>query len=199
VTFAQLGQIRIRKVDGDSTRILVATPTSLRPSWSSDGRTIAFIRNGVRAVDVSTGVESWVSSVGSYVHWFADSRSVLATAVEVEAGLPAYQLQRIDVGSGLVQDLMTFRTSDDCAFFVPAHDGGSVFFGRMPRDGRSQVWSLSLTTLQATQMTTEGGDYPSVSPDGQWIVYTNTDPNEGGLWKMRVDGSEKRRLTRPTL
>jgi Tol biopolymer transport system component len=197
VTFAKLGQILVKKVDGDSTWTLVTTPTSLRPCWSPDGRTIVFIRNGVRAVDVSSGAESLVSTTGSYVHWFANSGSVLATAVEVEAGLLAYRLRRIDVGSGFAQDLMTFRTSDDCAFFVPSHDGGSVFFGRMPQDGRSQVWSLSLTTFQATPMTTEGGDYPSVSPDGQWIVYTNTDPNEGGLWKMRTDGSEKRRLTTP--
>lgn len=199
ITFARLGQIHARKVEGDSTRLLVTVPTSLRPVWSPDGRTIAFIRNGVRTVDVGSGVESWVNSVGSYVHWFAGSRSVMTTAVYAEAGQLAYELQRVDVDSGNAQDLMTFRTSDDCAFFVPSHDGGTAYFGRKPRDGRSQVWSLSFATFQAAPLTTEGGDYPDVSPDGQWIVYTNSNPNEGGLWKMRVDGTEKRRLTKPVL
>lgn len=197
VTFARLGQIHAKKLESDSTRLLVTTPSSLRPTWSPDGRTIAFIRDGVRAVDFSSGLERWVSSAGSYVQWFAGSRTVLSTVVYVEAGQLAYELQRIHVDSSTAQDLMTFRTSDDCAFFVPTHDGGSVLFGRKPRDGRSQVWSLSLSTFQARQLTTEGGDYPSVSPDGQWIVYTNTDPDEGGLWKMRVDGSGKQRLTKP--
>jgi Tol biopolymer transport system component len=117
----------------------------------------------------------------------------------VEAGQYAYVLQRAQVDSAIVHDLMTLRTADDCAFFVPAPDGSTVYFGRKPADGRSQVWSISLTTFVARQLTTDGGDYPAVSPNGQWVVYTNTNPNEGGLWLMRKDGSDKRRLTRPAL
>lgn len=197
VAFARLGQILARNVENDSVRVLVATPGSLRPTWSSDGATIAFTRTGIRAVDVATGVESWVSSAGTYVHWFADSRSVLTTVVSAEAGQLAYELQRVHVDSGYARDLMTFRTADDCAFFVPSMSGDKVYFGRKPSELRSQVWSLSLTTFQATPLTVDGGDYPAVSPDGEWIVYTNTDPNEGGLWLMRTDGSDKQRISKP--
>lgn len=197
VAFARLGQIVLRKVESDSLRVLVTIPGSLRPTWSTDGRTIAFIRNGVRASDVASGVESWVSSAGTYVHWIPNSRSVLVTVVGMEAGQFAYGLQRVQVDSAIAQDLMTFRTYDDCAFFVPSRDGRTVYFGRKPGDGRSQVWSLSLTTFEARQLTTDGGDYPAVSPDGEWIVYTRTTPDDGGLWLMRKDGTEKRRLTNP--
>ncbi|MCU0453161.1 MAG: hypothetical protein MUE68_05850 [Bacteroidetes bacterium] len=197
VAFARSGQIVARKVGGDSLRVLVTTPGSLRPSWSTDGRTIAFIRGGVRAYDVGSGIESWVSSTGSYAHWIRNTRSVLVTIVNVQSGHYAYELQRVHVDSAYAQDLATFRTSDDCAFFVPSQDGQTVYFGRKPSDGRSEVWSLSLTTFQSRRLTTDGGDYPAVSPDGEWIVYTRTASDDGGLWLMRKDGSEKRRLTDP--
>ena len=36
---------------------------------------------------------------------------------------------------------------------------------------------------------------PSVSPDGQWLAYTTFGPPREDIFVMRVDGSERRRLT----
>ena len=197
VAFYQLGQIVARKVDSDSLRVLVTGPGSIRPTWSTDGRTLAFIRSGVMTLDLTSGVESWVSPVGTFVHWIPNTRSVLIGVSYIEAGQYAYVVQRANVDSAIVRDLFTLRTVDDCAFFVPSPDGSTVFFGRKPLDEQPQVWSVSVTTLQSRQLTTDGGDYPAVSPNGQWIAYTRTAADDGGLWLMRTDGTGKRRLTQP--
>lgn len=60
---------------------------------------------------------------------------------------------------------------------------------------QSQLWSVPVSGGLAKQLTTEGGDYPDWSPDGQWIVYTKIDRRNGYLWLMRPDGSEKHQIT----
>jgi Tol biopolymer transport system component len=67
-----------------------------------------------------------------------------------------------------------------------AWDGGTNF---------TNIWVYSMTTGAYSQLTTEGGNYPDWSPDGQWIVYTKVDPLNGHLWLMRPDGTEKHQIT----
>jgi WD40 repeat protein len=197
IAFYQVGQIIARSVSSESLRVFVNVPGSIRPAWSSDGRTLAFIRNGVVALDLSSGGERLVAVAGSYVQWFPGTRSILIGVAQAEPSSNAFLLQRADVDSLLIRDLFTFRTSDDCGFFVPTPDGTTVLFGRKPFDRRADVWSVTLGTYQLRQLTVDGGDYPAVSPDGHWVAYTRTTPDDGGLWLMRTDGTAKRRLTQP--
>ena len=199
IAYYQDGQILASGVQSDSQQVLVSSPGSNRPAWSPDGMTLAFVRNGIVAVDVATGTERLLYPHGSYVQWFPGTQSVLVGVAAAEAGTFAFYLVRVDADSLDAHDLMTIRTSDDCGFFVPSPDGSTVFFARMPRDRRAEVWSARPATYQLTQLTTDGGDFPAVSPNGLWVVYTRTAPDDGGLWLMRPDGSGKKRLTQPGL
>jgi len=58
------------------------------------------------------------------------------------------------------------------------------------------IWKIILETGEIVQMTYEGGTWPSYNPTGDKIVYTNTNINEGGIWIMNKDGSNKQRLTK---
>ncbi len=58
------------------------------------------------------------------------------------------------------------------------------------------IWKIILETGEIVQMTYEGGTWPSYNPTGDKIVYTNTYINEGGIWIMNKDGSNKQRLTK---
>ena len=75
--------------------------------------------------------------------------------------------------------------------------GDKIVLGVKGSNDYAEVWVLDLIQRTITQLTSDGGDYPSWSPDGTRIVYTRTQPGDGGLWVMNLDGSNKRRLTKP--
>lgn len=69
-----------------------------------------------------------------------------------------------------------------------------------------QIYTIGVTSLAAAhvdtaslqQLTTEGANfYPSWSPDGEWIAYDSNMDSPNGMyfvWKMRANGSQKKRL-----
>ncbi len=188
-------QILAHSVMTDSVRVLVNAPSGIRPAWSPDGSTLAFVRNGVVVMNLGAGTETLLSTQGSYVQWFPGTNALLVGVAVSDAASNAFVLLRIDIDSLDTRELVTIRTNDDCGFFVPSPDGSTIFFGRKPYDLRAEVWSVKPALQQVTQLTSDGGDYPAVSPNGQWVVYTRTAPDDGGLWLMRPDGSGKKRLT----
>ena len=40
-----------------------------------------------------------------------------------------------------------------------------------------------------------GEEFPSCSPDGQWVVYTSTASNKFTLWKVSIEGGDPLQLT----
>ena len=46
----------------------------------------------------------------------------------------------------------------------------------------------------AVQLTTEGGTYPSVSTDGQWVYYTNSRDGHTGVWRVPLAGGTPERI-----
>jgi Tol biopolymer transport system component len=76
-------------------------------------------------------------------------------------------------------------------------DGRSILFG-LETDTRAGIAIVSASGAGLRNLTPTGFQgQASFSPDGQWIVYER-DVSEGdnGVWLMRADGSEKRRVTR---
>jgi TolB protein len=57
------------------------------------------------------------------------------------------------------------------------------------------IWVINSDGSHLEQLTTEGGESPSWSPDGARLVYTNLKEGNGRLWIMNEDGSEKHQLT----
>ena len=59
--------------------------------------------------------------------------------------------------------------------------------------GDTQVWTNFGPNEFPTQITTEGGREPAISPDGTRIAYIN--PRDGNLWVVDADGSARTQLT----
>lgn len=71
----------------------------------------------------------------------------------------------------------------------------------------AQIFTIEVNSLQPArvdtnslvQLTTEGRNfYPDWSPDGEWIAYDSNHNTPNGMnfiWKMKVNGSEKTRIT----
>jgi Tol biopolymer transport system component len=94
-----------------------------------------------------------------------------------------------------LRDLAQFSTSSEAGFSSMSPTGEEMVFSVLPPTGISQIWKVDLATKKATQLTTDGGDYPAWSPGGTWIVYTRVADGDGGLWMMKADGSLKKRIT----
>jgi Tol biopolymer transport system component/DNA-binding winged helix-turn-helix (wHTH) protein len=76
-------------------------------------------------------------------------------------------------------------------------DGKYLLFASMHK-GVGSIWRMDADGSNLRQLITlRTGPLPfDCSPDGQWIIYDNILPGQGGrLWKMRIDGSNQVQLT----
>lgn len=76
-------------------------------------------------------------------------------------------------------------------------DGRWVIFESNTRDGYRDIYRLENATGEVRALTNnpEGNFRPSLSPDGQWVVFSSSRDSVSELYRMRPDGSEVRRLT----
>jgi Tol biopolymer transport system component/DNA-binding winged helix-turn-helix (wHTH) protein len=71
-------------------------------------------------------------------------------------------------------------------------DGRYIVFSSN-RSGRLQIWRMDADGSNAVQLTSStAANFPSVSPDGRWIVYNIVD--DWSLWKVSINGGQPARL-----
>ncbi len=110
-------------------------------------------------------------------------------------------------GSGLMR--INDSGEDTCSFFFPDNERVVYTSTRDNLDKPVGNWSSSRHYPQgaeiyvahldgsSTRRITDNDVYDaevSVSPDGQWILFTRQIKGQLDLWRMRVDGSEQRRV-----
>ena len=199
IAYSQQTMIYRVPITQDVPELLVSQVPSIRPAWSPDGASLAYARDGLRIIRVSSGEDVSLFHYGTSPSWRPDGASVLAYDVRPDAGSgsPRYSVFMVSVDSSVFSEVYVLYTHDDCAFFSMSPDGLHIVFSRKPEGELAGIRRISLGSRTEIGLTTDGGDYPSISPDGEWIAYTRTAPDDGGLWIMRMDGSEKRRVTSP--
>jgi Tol biopolymer transport system component len=76
-------------------------------------------------------------------------------------------------------------------------DGQTIAFESLAADGRWAIWTIEPRTGTTRQLTAEPGEShaPSWSRDGQWILFSSDRDGARDIWRMRVDGGAKERLT----
>jgi len=74
------------------------------------------------------------------------------------------------------------------------YGGGGIFASEA--DG-SHERQLAAVPEGVTPEFPEGAEdeWPDVSPDGQWVAFTRAHSSDGGLFSMKIDGTNLRRLT----
>lgn len=72
-------------------------------------------------------------------------------------------------------------------------DGQTIYFSSR-RSGGFEIYSININGDGLQRLTREIGSLyaPELSPNGEWIVYTN---NGNGLWVMKPDGSNPHAIT----
>lgn len=189
---------------GGDSRLLTPVDfpyNATRPSWSPDGRLIAFRasrgteRGGIwvmsaAAEDLKPLLDDAVNDY--YPRWFADGKRVL-----IERDVPGKEgdVWVIDVALRTARQLTSHPALDGAGTISP--DETRIAFPS-ERSGLRNIWIMPLDEGEAGawQFTTEGGRGPAWSPDGRWIAYgCPVAPTQHALCLKAVAGGPIRQAT----
>jgi Tol biopolymer transport system component len=202
LVFSDQSQIFKMKVNGDSLIQLTNSGNNFFPAWSPDGLWLAYDSNvndprganviwkmladGSAKRDISQhGVGEW-----RMPNWSPSGRRITHQRY-VGAGAP--EVVTMDTSGGDEVRLTFDDHFDSYPQYSP--DGTKIAFTSQANGGMAQIWVMNSDGANPRQLTTTQGYTCDWSPDGEWIVYTDSRAVNGRLWTMRKDGSEKRQLT----
>ena len=72
-------------------------------------------------------------------------------------------------------------------------DGRWIYFALAGIEG-DDIWKISSTGGEATQVTRNGGDVPRLSRDGKYLFYQKGWPTDVTVWRLPVEGGEETQL-----
>ncbi len=178
--------IEVADYDGFNSKPLYRSHYPLlSPSWSTDGKKIAFVsfekeRQSINVVDVISGRVERVAQypgINSAPAWSPDGRT-LALVLSKDGSpkiytldLASHQLTRVTEGAGA--DTEPTWSSN----------GGSIVF-TSDRGGKPQIYRVTLGSGRIERLTFKGNynATPSVTPDNKHLVTLHRD--EGGLFSI---------------
>lgn len=184
---------------GVSSNLLTHSRFIWAPTFSPDGKTIAFSRG-----DVDGAWSIWtVSSEGRdarrvssgelpqiYPRFTPDGESLIYFTWSDERPDRVWLVPRV---GGPPSPLTPERDGDD-AYADVSPDGSRLAFTRT-EGGESHVWVAPIAGGEPRKLTESVSALPHWSPDGQWIAFTKDRTMSGGIFAIRADGSDERRLT----
>jgi polyisoprenoid-binding protein YceI len=172
----------------------------LDPTWSPDGRRIAYARaepyqfssppsvHVIRA-DGSGRRSLTPSRFSTQPDWSPDGRRLAVTAA---GAMEVTRIAIVDTGGAAVRELDGTPTADSEPRWSP--DGRRLAVSAYGGPGNDDVALLDPATGRFQRLTTSPSyeHSPAWSPDGRRIAYVR----DGAIHVMRADGSGDRRLTR---
>ena len=182
----------IKAVDSDALRRLTETPLAeTSPTWSPDGRDIAFLRagQGVFVISALGGTERKIADAGSALGWTPDGRALL---VRDRARDKPYGIVQIDLDSGRRQQLTQAPNGIGDWTFDVSPDGQRLAFVRYEREGVSDVYVVPLSGGEVRRRTRWNATISRVAwmPGGREILYSvNEAPGlDPSLFRVPADG-----------
>lgn len=176
------------------------------PSWSPDGRRLAFMRNGrVLVIDADGSNEKDLAG-GAWPTWSPDG-SLIAFVVQPALGVTrAIQVMSPDGSAARTLLAPTVNLYDPCyavGFLAWAPDGASIAFVTSNCEWPAKIALVSADGTGERRLTapTPGSEVtdewgPAWSPDGSRLVYVHVDffTGDGGLSIIDRNGGDNRPL-----
>lgn len=203
IAFSDRAQIFKVKTNGDSLTQLTSEGRNFFPAWSPDGEWIAYDSdsqspNGMNFIwrmkaDGSEKKRILYDLTKGEIRmpdWSPDGKRIVHQGY---VGANAPEIVIMDT-AGQNAARLTFDDRND-AYPKFSPDGESVLFTSQPTGEYPQIWIVSVNGTIRRQVTSTQGYTGDWSPDGEWIVYTDSRAINGRLWITRKDGRSKRQLT----
>ena len=177
--------LEVAEPDGSNpARVVVSNEPIMSPSWSPDGRQIAYVsfekkQAQIYSVMVETGQRRLLTSfpgINGAPAWSPDGRSMVV--VLSKTGSP--KLYTVDLATGSMKQLTYGDAIDTEPRFSP--DGQSLLF-TSGRGGSPQVYSMNLTTSIINRLTYDGNynAKASFTPDQKTMVMLHREDRERGF------------------
>jgi serine/threonine protein kinase/WD40 repeat protein len=187
--------------DGKARRITDGLTTYTGISLTSDGNSLVTLQanvitqlwivpsgDGSKAKQITTG------SIGyNNLSWTADGKIVCTSDESGTAdiwSMDAEGKNKKQLTSNMALNVYPSVSSDGRYIVFDSNRGGnaSIF----------NIWRMNLDGSNPKQLTQgEGEFYPTISPDGKWVVYaTMIEAGKPTLWKISSDGGEAVQLTK---
>ncbi len=206
LVFSDKAQIYKIKSNGDSLIQLTSEGRNYFPSWSPDGKWIAYDSNK----DSPNGMNFiWkMKSDGSEKtriayepekgeirepSWSPDGSKIVHIRYSKDFNTEASEIVVMNENGNNVKRLTFNDGMDDFPKYSP--DGNNIAYTYQPNGGTPQIWVMNSDGTNQKQLTETQGYGCDWSPDGEWIIYTDSRAISGRLWIMKRNGKNKHQIT----
>ena len=193
------------KANGDSLTRLTFNGDNTDPTWSPGGQKIAYSvhlgeRSGLYVMNSDGTNNQRIKQYLFKPSWLPDGKNIIAKGPLHGDTTDIYRI-----------NIETFDSIKVCYLYgggitdiTVSRDGFTIAFVRQQSGKLLQIWTMNIDGTGLRQLTglsdpaVEGGDFPCWSSDGTKIVYSRYGyggDNNGKLWIMNADGSNKQQLT----
>jgi TolB protein len=200
IVFSDGGEIYKLKLSADSLTQLTTDGSNFFPAWSPDGQWIAYDRSitdesGPAGVWLmrADGSNKKVIAKGRFPDWLTTGQYLIFIGFHNE-------IYRVDINdTSNVNRLTSLNQSNiyatDNRYPRYSPNGTKIAFTSQPYGGKPQIWIMNSNGTNPQQLTFGQGYSCDWSPDGEWIVYTDSRNVSGRLWLIRSDRTGNHQLT----
>lgn len=185
-------QLQPGQVEARPSRVVSSTQQDSAPSYSPDGRRIAFQswRSGAQEIWIASAdgsnleqITSFSKSLSGSPVWSPDGKQI-AFDSRPEGRSHIYLV--VPNGGGAPRQITDGNFND----ILPrwSADGQALYFSSN-RSGSWQIWKVSVAGGTPQQITSGGGFVAAESADGNWIYYTK--PDAAGIWRIASKGGSE--------